>query len=176
MEVTFVRKTKRLTLSALFTALSVAILLVASFLDMADLSVSLLASFLLALAMIELGTPNAFMIYLGTSILSLIFLPRRFIAGIYLLFSGLYPLVKPYFDRLRPPFRQLLKLLYFNLALVVVLAAARFLFAIETYAGWMLALFFLIANAAFLLDDLLLSRLTLLYLTRYRHRFRRWFK
>lgn len=171
------KRTKKLTLSALFVALSVVILFAASFLEIADLTVSLFASFLLALALIELGDGWAFMIYAGTSLLSLLLLQNKFIAGIYLLFSGLYPLIKRQFDKLR--FRLLrlaVKFVYFNAALALVLLAARFLFSLETYAGWLLALFVLVANLTFFLDDLLLGRLTLLYLTRYRARFRKFFK
>lgn len=88
------KRTKKITLSALFCALSVVILLLGSFLQVADIAVSMLASALLMLALIEMGQSFAVMIYLATSILTLLFLPSKFIAAVYLVFSGLYPILK----------------------------------------------------------------------------------
>lgn len=170
------RQTKKLTISALFTALGVVILFIASFLEMADITVSLFASFLLVLALIELGPVYGRMIYAATSLLSFLFLQNKFIAAIYLLFSGLYPLIKTCFDRLKKFLRLPLKLCYFNGMLTGVLLLSKYVFALETYTGWLLAAFYLIANLAFFLDDILIARFTLLYLTRYRSRFHRFFK
>lgn len=170
------KKTKQLTLSALFSAFSVALLALASLSEIADLAISMFASAILMLAIIELSEKWGFMIYAVTATLSLILLPSKFIAAVYLVFTGLYPLIKRHFDRFKKPIAPLLKALYFNASLTAALLAARFLFAIDTYADWMLVLYFATANLCFILFDILIKRLTLVYLMRYRSRFRKFFK
>lgn len=170
------KKTKKLTLSSLFAALGTATLALASLTEIADIAVSMLASAILMLALIELGEKWGFMIYAVTATLSLILLPTKFIAAVYLVFTGLYPLIKRGFDRFPTFLSWLFKLLYFNFSLTAALLLAKYLFAVETYADWMLVLYYATANLSFILFDILIKRLTLLYLVRYRERFRRLFK
>ena len=170
------KKTKRLTLSALFSAVSTALLALASLTEIADLAISMLASAVLVLAIIELSEKWGFMIYAVTSTLSLILLPSKFIAAVYLVFTGLYPLIKRRFDRFPTAIAWLFKALYFNASLTSALLIARFVFAIDTYAGWMLVLYFATANLTFVLFDFTIKRLTLVYLVRYRKRFSKFFK
>ena len=174
------KRTKKITLSALFCALSVVILLLGSFLQVADIAVSMLASAILVLAMIEMGDSFAVMIYFCTSILTLLFLPSKFIAAVYFVFSGLYPLLKRFFDKYPLVLSILLKLVYFNGALALALVGAKFLFPLEVDSEKFNALFigayFAVANVAFWLFDILLKKATMLYITQYRHRFRRFFR
>ena len=174
------KRTKKITLSALFCALSVVVLLVGSFLQVADIALSMLASAILMLALIEMGQSFAVMIYFATSLLSLLFLPSKFIAAVYLVFSGLYPLIKRFFDAKGKVIAIFLKLVYFNLALALALVGARFLFPLEVdgekYTFLFLLAYFAVANIAFWLFDLVLQRGAMVYMVRYRHRFRRFFK
>ena len=174
------KRTKKITLSALFCALSVVILLVGSFLQVADIAVSMLASAILMLALIEMGESFAVMIYLATSLLSLLFLPSKFIAAVYFVFSGLYPLLKRFFDTRGRVLAFVFKLVYFNGALAMALLGAKFLFPLEVdsekFNFVFLAAYFAVANAAFWLFDILLKRATMVYMVKYRHRFKRFFK
>jgi len=170
------KPTKKITYSALFTALSVAILSLASLFEVADLTISMFASAILLLAMIELGDRYGFMIYAATSFLSLLLLPSKFIAAVYLVFTGLYPLIKRFFDKTPRLVLVLLKLVYFNAALTAALLLARFLFGVEDLAGWLLVFYYVIANLSFWLFDILIKRLTLTYMLRFRHRLKRFFK
>ncbi len=170
------KRTKKITYSALFTALGVAILSLASLTEIADLAISMFASALLMLALIELGEKWGFMIFGGTSLLALLLLPSKFIAAVYLVFTGLYPLIKRHFDRLPKVLSVLLKLVYFNTSLTLALLLAKFVFLIDTYADWLLVLYYLLSNLCFWLFDLLIRRLTAVYLIRWRITFRRFFK
>ena len=67
------KRTKKITLSALFCARSVVVLLVGSFSQVADIAISMAASAILMLGLIEMGQSFAVMIYFATSILSLLF-------------------------------------------------------------------------------------------------------
>ena len=174
------KRTKKITLSALFCALSVVVLLVGSFLQVADIALSMVASAILMLALVEIGQPFAVMIYFATSFLSFLFLPSKFIAAVYFAFSGLYPIIKRFFDAKGRAVSILLKVVYFNAALALALVGARFLFPLEVngekYTVGFLLAYFVVANIAFWLFDAVLKRGTMLYMVRYRHRFKRFFK
>lgn len=176
----FLKHTKKITLSALFCALSVVILLIGSFMQVADIAVSMLASAILMLALIEMGESFAVMIYCATSLLSLLFLPSKFIAAVYMAFSGFYPLIKRFLDSKGLALSILLKLVYFNGALALALWGAKTLFPLEVesekFNFVFLAAYFAIANTAFWLFDILLKKATMLYMVKYRHRFKRFFK
>ena len=174
------KRTKKITLSALFCALSVVVLLVGSFLQVADIALSMVASAILMLALVEMGQSFAVMIYFATSFLSFLFLPSKFIAAVYFAFSGLYPIIKRFFDAKGRAVSILLKVVYFNAALALALVGARFLFPLEVnsekFNFLFLTAYFVVANIAFWLFDLVLKKATLLYMIKYRHRFRRFFK
>ena len=174
------KRTKKITLSALFCALSVVVLLIGSFLQVADIALSMVASAILMLALIEMGQSFAVMIYFATSFLSFLFLPSKFIAAVYFAFSGLYPIIMRFFDTRGRVLAILLKIVYFNAALALALIGARFLFPLEVdrekYTFLFLLAYFVVANIAFWLFDILLKRATMLYMVKYRHRFRRFFK
>ena len=174
------KRTKMITLSALFSALSVVVLLLASVLNIADLSVSMLASAIIMLALVEMGQSAALMIYFTTSFLSLVFLPSKFIAAVYMVFTGLYPIIKRFFDARGRILSILLKLVYFNGSLTLAIVLSKLLFPLEVNSDKFNALFlsayYLVANIAFWLFDLLLVRVTMLYMTRYRQRVRKFFR
>lgn len=178
------KRTKKITYAALFSALGVVILLLASVMQMADIAVSMLASAIIMLALIELGQSFAIMIYLATSLLSLLFLPHKFIAAVYLAFSGLYPILKRHFDARGKVLSVVFKVIYFNGALVAALLAAKFFFSLEADQGvlafldpWVyLGLYFVIANIAFWLFDTVLRRMTLYYMTNLREKTKRFFR
>ncbi len=160
----------------MFTALSVAILLLASLFEVADLALSMFASLLLVLALSELGQSYAFMIYAGTVFLSLLLLPQKFTALLYAAFTGLYPLLKRYFDRRGRVLSWILKFLYLNAALTAALLAAKWIFAIPLYTPLLMAVFYGLANLTFVLFDFCLKRVTLLYLVRFREKMKRFFR
>lgn len=170
------KRTKKITYAAMFTALSVAVLLLASLFQVADLAVSLFASLLLVLALIELGQSFAFMIYAASGILALLLLPQKFTALLYLAFSGLYPLLKRFFDARGKVLSWVLKLLYLNTALTAAVLASKFIFAIPFYPPLLMVCFYLLANLTFILFDYCLKRLTFVYLVRYREKTKRFFK
>ena len=110
-------KTKALTLSAVFSALGVVILSLGSLFELFDLTLTAVASLLIALAVIEIGSFWPFLIYAVTGVLSALLLPNKFPAVVYILFGGLYPIFKEMFERQHSMLiRWLLKLSFFNTA------------------------------------------------------------
>ncbi|BFL38983.1 hypothetical protein H8S45_08845 [Agathobaculum sp. NSJ-28] len=104
----------------------------------------------------------AVLLYLAVSVLSLLLVPRKSVAAAYVLFCGLYPIIKYWVECYAPRRMQMgIKLAYFNLMLLAAAALAVFVFVPQlavTGLGWVAALWFA-ANAVFLMYDVALSRL-----------------
>ena len=170
------KRTQRLTLGAMLCALGVIILALGSLIEVLDLTVAVLASMLCIYAVIELGGHYPFMLWLGTSLLSLLLLPVKTPAVFYALFLGYYPILKAKLESRSKVLCILLKLLVFHagLLLIVLIFWAFFPSMLETTLGpWIYPVLYLLSVAVFLLYDLALTRLITAYLLRLRPRFHR---
>ena len=163
-------KTKCIAFSAILSALSVVILYLGSLLEVLDLSCAALASFAVVLVVIELGGVYPYLVWLCTSTLSLVLLPNKFIALVYLLFAGIYPILKARLDGLRAVFSWAVKISVFNVALILTWLATKFIFSLQSEPFALEVVFFALANLAFVLYDIAMSRIILLYIVKIRKR------
>ena len=169
------RRTKQLAVSAMLCAIGVILMMLGATVQVLDLSVAALASLLCIYAVIELGGAYPWLIWLVTSILSLLLLPQKTPAVFYALFLGYYPILKSIFEKLPRTVTLLCKLLTFHAALAVIYLTLRLFFpdTLETVGtNWFLAVIYLLALACFLVYDFALTRLISTYLFRFRKRFR----
>lgn len=164
-------KTKCVTFSALLAALSVVLLYAGALFEVLDLSFAAIASFAIVLSVIEIGGIYPYLIWLCTSALSLVLLPNKFIALVYLLFAGIYPILKAKLEGLRPVFSWAVKISLFNMALVLLWVATKFIFALPDEGVVLEIAFFALANAAFVLYDIAMSKIIILYIVKLRKRF-----
>ena len=157
------KKTRILALCSLFSALGVIILYLGSVLEVLDLTMSVIASLFVIIAVIELGGAYPWLIYAVTSTLSLMLLPNKFAALIYTVFAGFYPILKAYIEKIQGIVCALIKLALFNLCLVGMWWVSRlFVITFETKYG--LALTALALNFVFILYDFALTRLISRYI------------
>lgn len=167
---------RALTLSSVLAALSVLLLFLGSLLDVLDIAAVMVASFFVTLVVIECRGAWPFLLYITVSVLSFLLLPGRFVTLEYAFFGGIWPILKYWFERL-PRFPSfLLKLFSGNaLAFAAVWLGLRF-FGLEIPAAvWLRTLAVVLWEVVFLLFDLLLTRLIVLWCVKYRARFRRLF-
>lgn len=170
------RKTKRIALCAMLTALGVVLLAAGSIFQTLDLTMAALASLCVVFAMIELGGREALFIYLATSLLAILIVPQKLIAAEYALFAGLYPLIKSFAERLRTVLSWGVKLLFANLSLTVIILVSKLLFSLPVEGGWLIALTYLLVNVTIIVFDIALTRLISFYYTRLQSRFASLFK
>lgn len=165
------KKTRRLAISAILAALGVAILYLGALVEVLDLSVAAIASLLCVLAVLEMGGAWPWLIYCVIAVLSLVLLPSKSAAVIFALFAGYYPILKAYYERLRPLLSWVLKLVNFNAALTVILLLSRF-FVAETviFKPWYYVVLYVLGNIVFVLYDVALTRLISMYLHKLRDR------
>jgi len=162
------KNTKKLALASILSALGVVILLLGSIFTMLDLTMVAMASLLVILAVIEIGGWYPYLIWLVTSALSLILLPSKFAAILYLIFGGIYPILKAKFERLHYAISWTLKLSYFNAMLTLLILLCEYIFKIpDTDLGynWIV---YLLCNIVFVIYDFAVSELVTLYLIKLR--------
>ena len=167
------KKTTRITLCALLAALGVVILYLGALVNVLDISVSILASFLILFCVAEIGYSWAAAVWLITAILSLLLLPNKAPALLYTALFGYMPVTKFLFERLGKWVAWIPKLVLFNAAAVTVGYFGWELLGFTTEnrfglsAGWMMAAYLILANVVFIVCDVLYTRLVLIYLKKY---------
>jgi len=169
------KRTKYLTVSAMLSAVGVLILSIGSFVDALDISVSALASLLCVYAVIEMGGPFPWLVWLVTSILSLVLLPQKSPVIFYALFLGFYPIIKEKAEKCRLAVSILIKLVTFHIGIGVNVLALKLFFPSQLDMGrfwWMPIALYGLCAVCFVLYDFMLTRMITLYLFKFRKRFR----
>lgn len=168
-------KTKRLTVSAMLSALGVIFLWLGSAVEVVDISMAAIASLLCVIAVIEYGGSAPWLIFGATATLSLLLLPQKTPAVMYLVFFGYYPILKEKLERRSKLTAWIFKEIIFNAALAILLVASHYLLLVSIpvesvilYYGALVVM----AEIAFPLYDVALTRLISFYLFRLRKRFR----
>ncbi len=166
--------TKRLTVCAMLSALGVVLLWIGSILEVAEISMAVVASLLCVIAVIEYGGGAPWLVFAVTGVLSLVLLPNKGVAATYVLFFGYYPIVKEKLERRPRVLRWVLKELIFHVALIVLAAVWKWILfpSAEMPSSILLVGLLVLAEMVFVLYDIALTRLISLYLFRLRKRFR----
>ena len=168
-QVLLMSRTKKLTLCAIFTALGVVMLYLGCFFQTIDMSICAIASLIIVIVTLEFGAKTAFMVYIATSALSLLLLPAKYIATLYAVFIGYYPLLKNVFERLPKALAWFLKILVTNIALAIMLLLGTYVFKLDDTLNLpIIAATVVLANLCIVFFDILLDRLIILYHIKFR--------
>ncbi|MBE7034609.1 MAG: hypothetical protein E7402_00595 [Ruminococcaceae bacterium] len=166
---------KKISFSAMAMALSIICLYGASILPTGRLVTLALASLFCAVVSSQYGVRYGITVYIGTSLMALLFIHRRTFVYAYVLFAGYYPIVKLYIEKMdRLLAEWLVKMLFFNSLLVVFYIVFKTVFAPSaTNAVVLLVLQYLGPilvglEAVFVIYDIALS-----YMVSYYHQFLR---
>ena len=163
------RRTLRLAVSAICAALSVTLMFFGAAFGVLDLSALVASSFLVAFCLIELGGAYPYLVWLASSAIAFFFVPDKLVFFEYLLFAGVYPIVKFRAARLPSAVVWVVKLAFFNAALTACAAISTFVLALDADAGLSFAwTLYLAGNAMFVLYDLSLSSVSAFYILRLR--------
>ena len=112
-----IKKSKKIALCAVFSALGVVLLYMGAIFEVLDLSAAAIASMLCVVIISEIGGIYPWLVYAVTSLLSLLLLPNKFGALIYACMAGYYPMLKAKIEGLRSNgLRLLFKIGFFNLS------------------------------------------------------------
>jgi hypothetical protein len=120
----YVSNTKKITVSALLLALNVLTLFFATTLPINKLSLYTLSSFFISIIIVEFGIKAGWVYYFASCFLSLIVIQIKIRLIPYVVFFGVYGIIKFYIEKLHNFILEyILKLAYFNICL-----AAAFIF------------------------------------------------
>lgn len=169
------RKTKKITLSAMIVALGTVFLVLGAMVDVLDLSVCALSSLLVAFVYIEIGSPYTFIVWIATSLLTFVFFPGSIVWLEYLLVFGIYPIIKAYIEKLPRKVWLLLKLLFFNAVLVAMIFLVELILKMPFFGFENLLIkvgVYVLFNVAFIAYDIFITVLIRFYFERLRNRFK----
>ena len=96
------RKSWAMAYCGMAAALSVALMLLGAVIPVLMFIAPAVASFLIATVCMECGKTMAWTAYGAVSVLALLFVPDKEEALTFVFLLGYYPLVKPWFERIRP--------------------------------------------------------------------------
>ena len=156
-------KAKEITLSAALIALTIIILYLNLLLPISTLSILTLASLLVPIALMRGSMKSAILVYVASSIIGFFILPINIII-LYILFFGIYGIVKYYIEKINKlPLEILLKLIFFNIIFFISFFIFKSFIAIEI-TKLPIWLFWIIAQIVFLVFDYALTLLISFYL------------
>lgn len=117
-----------------------------------------ISSCLIILTILLIDLKNTFIVYVATSLLTFILNPNKGVAMLYIVLFGLYPFVKHFVERKRnTPIELLLKLLYFNVAMLLSYIVYSKLFVDIITINLSIYLLLLVLQVLFILYDFVLT-------------------
>lgn len=117
----------RVALTAMLTALSLVFLYGASAAPSGRLGLIAAAGLFPAAAVVSGGRPAGFLCYAATGILALVLIPDKGGVLLYLVFFGIYPLIKHLIEKLKKlPLEWLCKMVLCNVVLRMMLQSSHF--------------------------------------------------
>lgn len=168
--------TKKLTLTAMFSAIAVVILIIASFIPTSQLALAAVAGICISAVVIENGLVYGLMGFAASSIIGIVVTSDKMPAAFYLLFFGYYPLIKAVIEKYskKRVIEWVLKLLVFNVALTLLWAGVAIgIVGFEVAGKYLIPLSYVGGNIVFVIYDIGFSKLIFLYITRISSRIKR---
>ncbi|MDO5707455.1 MAG: hypothetical protein Q4P31_02340 [Andreesenia angusta] len=91
------------------------------------LSIMILSSILIAVSLIKLGLKHSIIIYMATSLLSLIIIPEKTIGISFTIFFGSYPIIKALAEKKRKfIYEYILKYIFFNFSIFLFFLSFKY--------------------------------------------------
>lgn len=124
-------KASSTALGGILTAISLILLYSTLLIPTNTLTILALLSFIPPIALMEKGIKLAFMVYICSSIGSLLFAPPN-ISLLYILFFGIYGIIKSFIERINKPLTEfILKLSFFNIAFWIIYSLIKMILGID---------------------------------------------
>lgn len=158
---------RRIAVTAVFTAFSAVFLYLASVLPTGQLGFLGVASLFVIAAVVEYGIAGGVFVFAGTAILGLLIVPSKSLVLIYALFFGWYPLMKSLAERAKSrAVEWVVKLAAFNAAAAAIVFGVQETLLSFDFLEGRTPLLFLVLNAVFVVFDIGVSRVIAFYMGR----------
>lgn len=175
-------KSIRVAFCGILTAFCTLLMFLTALVPVGTYALPALAGVLLIVAVIELGTGWAWLVYIASSILSLLIAGDKEAAMLYVVFFGYYPILKAVFEKIQKKLLAcLLKFGVFNASMVIgyflsirVLGVPEDSFTL--FGVYLPAVFLILGNFVFILYDYAVSALVVTYFQRFHKIVNRWLR
>jgi hypothetical protein len=161
------KRTRKLTLTALMSALTIVFLYIAAVFPTGQLGFVAVASLFGIAAVIEGGLISGLLVFVISALLGFLIIPTKTVLLSYVLFFGYYPVLKSLIERIRKlPIEWVLKLVLFNGALTAFWFLFRELVFSIQLANYGTAVVYIIGNVVFIIFDFGVSKMIGFYIAR----------
>ena len=158
----FQTKSGKMALGGILAAGSLATIMLSSLFPVWQSGLTALAGLFPMIGVLMAGRAIGYLCWLTVGILGMILLPNKGIALLYVLFLGLYPVLKEQIESIRKRFVEWsIKFVFFNLIFTIFCVFFQYLFFSEL-SGLLLSkksFLYLIGNGVFVCYDMVLSRI-----------------
>ena len=158
---TNMKKTRYTTVSGMVSALSVVIMLLTNIMPSMMYVIPIVTGGIVFAVNEIIGKKWAIGVFFVTSFISFILLTDKETALNYTLFFGYYPLLKPVFEKLPKALSWVVKLVSFNVAIVIIGLIVTFVFKLpfldEDFGKFTIPLFAVMFNLVFVLYDVMFT-------------------
>lgn len=183
--------TRRIAMCAVLCALAVVMLGLGAIIEVIDITAAAVASLVLLPILLCYGTKYAWLSYAVTGVLGVLLMPQSLGAWMFAGLTGFYPIVKQRLDRLPRVLSWAVKLLLLAAVLLLYLGVFYFIlldgegslfdaflkgFGEEEGTPLMAWAVIILSLFTYILFDLLIDRLLILYYLRWQKRVERWMK
>ncbi|MBO4950931.1 MAG: hypothetical protein J6E38_07955 [Clostridia bacterium] len=159
---------KKIALSAIFSALIVVLILMGTFIELLDITVAAVCALTIYIVQIETKEKYPILVYITSSVLSLIFTPLSTATLYFVGFFGYYPILKQKLIKFKKQIRKLISILVFNVAMISLMLLFKAVFALQNEPAVMYVLLLITSNVFFFCFDYLLDVFTFIYIKKLR--------
>ena len=173
------KTTKKVTISAMMVALGTALMLLGSMIEVFDLSVCAIASLIVVFVYIELGSPYTWLVWVCTSLCTVLLYSGSVIWVEYFLVFGVYPLIKAFIERLPHWTWFPLKLGFVNAVIWAIFGICELLLGLPFFGEdtlFMKVALYVLMNVAFVAYDMFITIMVRIYYEKIRRRFKKFLK
>lgn len=171
-------KSKQIAIGGISAALCLCIMFMTGMVPFSTYALPSLAGFALIPVTVEMGVSTACIVYAAAALLSLLIVPDREAAMVFIALLGYYPIIRGYFHKIKSSLlRWLLKLALFNTATVCAYTVIIYVFGLVYIledGGFLGSLYpyvlLAIGNFIFILYDFAVRNLYRAYIYRFRQK------
>ncbi len=162
------KRTNKITLSALLSALAVVVMLCAYF-PYLTYAIPAFAGLFIMISLLEIGNKWALLSYITSSALTILLCEKEAML-MYVFIFGYYPILKAFIERIKKPILEwLIKMLFFNLVIISVYLFIAGLFGIDlskeiAIGKYMEYIILAMGNIVFVVYDITVSRMASFYI------------
>ena len=166
--ITIKKEIKNISLSAIFSALIVVIILLGTFVEMIDITAAAICSVAVCVILMEAKKKYAFLVFLTSSVLCMIFAPLSTATLYFIGFFGYYPIIRQLIAKLPKFIRKIISFSVFNTSMILLLLVFKAVFAMTEEPVYMYFLLIAVLNLFFFSFDYFMDIFPIIYIKKIR--------